>query len=101
MKENIRVSFTLLTYNSDLRQRGSQCPNSAQPRILARTTAKKNKNAFFLSRQASKAKTKELKYFLNFLTLVPGNMARFSNIAHSELELPAAASLTRSRRSKV
>jgi hypothetical protein len=41
MKENIRVSFTLLTYNSDLRQRGSQCPNSAQPRILALTTAKK------------------------------------------------------------
>ena len=47
MKENIRVSFTLLTYNNDLHQRGNQCPNSARPRILARTTAEKN-NAIFL-----------------------------------------------------
>ena len=47
MKENIRVSFTLLTYNSDLRQRGNQCPNNARPRILARTTAEKD-NAIFL-----------------------------------------------------
>ena len=54
MKENIRViSFTLLTYNSDLRQRGSQYPNSARPRIHYRTTAKKNNAIFFLAQAES------------------------------------------------
>ena len=63
MKENIRVSFTLLTYNSDLRQRGSQYPNSARPRIHYRTTAKKNNAIFFLV-QAESLSLLALNHFL-------------------------------------